>query len=148
MKKEGMSRRSFLTGAATVGAAAVAAPALLASCSGTGKLTPLKKEGEYYVPELPDNWEQNRLMNMPLDTLRSHIDSALHHRHPICWESRGHAMAIVGIAHNDRNEPYFIMKNSWGTDGPYKGLDYLSFDDFKTQTLAVELPRFVVYASN
>ncbi|MBR5053429.1 MAG: Gfo/Idh/MocA family oxidoreductase [Bacteroidaceae bacterium] len=54
MKKEGMSRRSFLTGAATVGAAAVAAPALLASCSGKGKLTPLKKEGEYYVPELPD----------------------------------------------------------------------------------------------
>ena len=49
-----MSRRSFLTGAATVGAAAVAAPALLASCSGKGKLTPLKKEGEYYVPELPD----------------------------------------------------------------------------------------------
>ena len=54
MKKEGMSRRSFLTGAATVGAAAVAAPALLASCSGKEKLTPLKKEGEYYVPELPD----------------------------------------------------------------------------------------------
>ena len=49
-----MSRRSFLTGAATVGAAAVAAPALLASCSGKEKLTPLKKEGEYYVPELPD----------------------------------------------------------------------------------------------
>ena len=40
MKKEGMSRRRFLTGAATVGAAAVAAPALLASCSGgNNKLT-------------------------------------------------------------------------------------------------------------
>ncbi|MGX8697215.1 MAG: Gfo/Idh/MocA family oxidoreductase, partial [Prevotella sp.] len=55
MKEEGMSRRRFLTGAATVGAAAVAAPALLASCSGgNNKLTPLKKEGEYYLPELPD----------------------------------------------------------------------------------------------
>ena len=31
MKKEGISRRHFLAGAATVGAAAVAAPALLAS---------------------------------------------------------------------------------------------------------------------
>ena len=49
-----MSRRRFLTGAAAVGAAAVAAPAILASCSGKDKLTPLKKEGEYYVPELPD----------------------------------------------------------------------------------------------
>ncbi len=54
MKQEGMSRRHFLTGAAAVGAAAVAAPALLASCSGKDKLTPLKKEGEFYVPELPD----------------------------------------------------------------------------------------------
>ena len=49
MKEEGMSRRRFLTGAAAVGAAAVAAPAILASCSGKDKLTPLKKEGEYYV---------------------------------------------------------------------------------------------------
>ena len=54
MKEEGMSRRRFLTGAATVGAAAMAAPALFASCSGGSKLTPLKKEGEYYVPELID----------------------------------------------------------------------------------------------
>ena len=54
MKEEGLSRRRFLTGAAAVGAAAVAAPALLTSCSGGNKLTPLKKEGEYYVPELPD----------------------------------------------------------------------------------------------
>ena len=55
MKEEGLSRRRFLTGAAAVGAAAVAAPTLLASCSGSSnKLTPLRKEGEYYVPELPD----------------------------------------------------------------------------------------------
>ena len=54
MKEKSMSRRRFLTGAAAVGAAAVAAPAILASCSGKDKLTPLKKEGEYYVPELPD----------------------------------------------------------------------------------------------
>ena len=66
MKKEGMSRRSFLTGAATVGAAAVAAPALLASCSGKGKLTPLKKEGEYYVPELPDKAIEGRELKVGL----------------------------------------------------------------------------------
>lgn len=32
----------------------MAAPSLLASCSGSKKLTPLRAEGEYYVPELPD----------------------------------------------------------------------------------------------
>jgi len=38
-----------------VGAAAVLAPTLLASCSGEqSKNTPLRAEGTYYVPELPD----------------------------------------------------------------------------------------------
>jgi bleomycin hydrolase len=100
------------------------------------------------VLNVPDNWLHDRFLNLPMDSLLATTLRAVRQHHGVCWESRGHAMAIVGIAHNDRNEPYFIMKNSWGTDGPYKGLDYLSFDDFKTQTLAVELPRFVVYASN
>lgn len=57
MKEKDLSRRKFLTNAAIIGAASMAAPAILASCSGgngNGKQTPLKKEGEYYVPELPD----------------------------------------------------------------------------------------------
>lgn len=57
MKEKDLSRRKFLTNAAIIGAAGMAAPAILASCSGgngNGKQTPLKKEGEYYVPELPD----------------------------------------------------------------------------------------------
>jgi hypothetical protein len=33
------------------------------------------------------------------------------------------------------------MKNSWGTDRLYKGLDYLSFEDFHDRTLAVEMTR-------
>ena len=33
------------------------------------------------------------------------------------------------------------MKNSWGTDGPDKCLDYLSFDDFRHTTLAVEMNK-------
>ena len=66
MKQEGISRRHFLAGAATVGAAAVAAPALLASCSGKEKFTPLKKEGEYYVPELPDKAIDGRELKVGL----------------------------------------------------------------------------------
>ena len=38
---------------------------------------------------VPDNWEHNRLLNVPLDTLKAHVDRALHHRHPVCWESHG-----------------------------------------------------------
>jgi len=34
-----------------------------------------------------------------------------------------------------------VMKNSWGADGPYRGLKYLSFSDFRRQTLAVEMTR-------
>ena len=50
-------------------------------------------------------------------------------------------MAIVGIAHDDKGEKYFIMKNSWGTDRPHQGLDYLSFEDFREKTLAVEMTK-------
>jgi bleomycin hydrolase len=50
-------------------------------------------------------------------------------------------MAIVGIAHDDEGKKYFIMKNSWGTNRPHKGLDYLSFNNFRKKTLAVELPK-------
>ena len=51
-----MDRRSFLGTSAKVGAAVVGGSVLLSACSGKkdGKLVPLKKPGEYYIPELPD----------------------------------------------------------------------------------------------
>ena len=56
MKEKDMSRRNFLTTTALIGAAGMVAPAILTGCSkgASSALTPLKKEGEYYVPELPD----------------------------------------------------------------------------------------------
>ena len=86
-------------------------------------------DSPYYkkiVVPVPDNWEGNRLLNVPLDTLRRHVDRALLHRHPVCWESRGHAMSVVGLARDENRRPYYIMKNSWGADGPYGGLVYMS----------------------
>lgn len=74
---------------------------------------------------VPDNWEHNRLLNLPLDTLRRHTDRALRHRHPVCWESARHAMAVVGLAHDRRQRPYYILKNSWGTRQPDGGLVYM-----------------------
>lgn len=90
---------------------------------------------------LPDNWLQDRFLNIPMDSLLAKTERAVRMHHGVCWESKGHAMAIVGIAHDDTGEKYFIMKNSWGTDRPYKGLDYLSFEDFHDRTLAVEMTR-------
>lgn len=50
-----------------------------------------------------------------------------------------HCMAIVGIAHDSQGRKYFVMKNSWGTDNPYGGLMYVSFDYFRLKTVAVFL---------
>ena len=91
--------------------------------------------------EVPDNWLHDRYLNLPMDSLFVKTERAVRARHGVCWEDKGHAMAIVGIAHDDKGEKYFIMKNSWGSDRPHKGLDYLSFKQFKKRTVAVEMTR-------
>ena len=90
---------------------------------------------------LPDNWMHDLFYNIPMDSLLNKTERAVRQHHGVCWESERHAMAIVGIAHDDKGEKYFIMKNSWGTDRPYQGLEYLSFDDFREETLAVEMTK-------
>lgn len=91
--------------------------------------------------DVPDNWEHNRLLNLPLDTLRKHVDNALRNRHPVCWESRGHAMTIVGLAHSEQGKPYYVMKNSWGAKRPYGGLVYMSVRKMWKDMLAVYLTK-------
>jgi len=88
---------------------------------------------------IPDNWEHNKLLNVPLDTLRKRINRALKNHHPICWESRGHVMAIVGKAHDENNRPYYIMKNSWGTRQPHGGLVYMPMKKAWRDVVAVYL---------
>jgi bleomycin hydrolase len=48
-------------------------------------------------------------------------------------------MAIVGIAHDEDGERYFIMKNSWGDSGRYDGLEYYPMERFREETVAVEM---------
>ena len=115
--------------------------------------------------DLPDNWEHNRFWNIPMDTLVLKTECAVRRHHGVCWEGdvseRGfdwqqgvarpslisgfttddHCMAIVGIAHDADGQPYFVMKNSWGTSNARGGLLYMSFDYFRSKTLAVVLPR-------
>ena len=52
---ENINRRKFLSTTAKLGLASAVTPAFLTSCtSKEPKMTPLRAEGEYYVPELPD----------------------------------------------------------------------------------------------
>lgn len=90
---------------------------------------------------MPDNWEHNRLLNVPLDTLKAHVDWALRHRHPVCWESRGHAMEVVGLARDEAQRPYYVMKNSWGTDRPYGGLVYVSARKMWKDMIAIYMTK-------
>jgi len=101
--------------------------------------------GQEVEIDLPDNWMHDRFYNIPMDSLLSKTERAVRRHHGVCWESERHAMAIVGIAHDDKGEKYFIMKNSWGTDRPHQGLDYLSFEDFREKTLAVEMTKKVYH---
>ena len=100
-----------------------------------------KPYGEEIVVDEPDNWLRNRFLNVPIDTLLRRTVHAVRRHHGVCWESRGHAMAIVGLARDDAGRRYFVMKNSWGTDRPYGGLEYLSFKRFLKETLAVEMTK-------
>jgi bleomycin hydrolase len=49
-----------------------------------------------------------------------------------------HGMQIIGIANDQNKKKYYIVKNSWGTDGsPYKGFIYVSKSYILYKTLTV-----------
>ena len=60
MEKKNLNRREFLSCGAMIGAAGLVAPAILTGCANENKQTPLRQEGEYYVPELPDKAVEGR----------------------------------------------------------------------------------------
>ena len=91
--------------------------------------------------DVDDNWAHHRFLNIPIDTLLAKTERAVRQHHGVCWESRGHAMAIVGIGRDANNNRYFIMKNSWGDDDPDEGLVYMTYGQFRKETLAVEMTK-------
>lgn len=90
---------------------------------------------------IPDNWEHNRLLNIPPDTLRKHVNRALKRRHPVCYESREHAMTIVGMARDEKGHAYYILKNSWGTNQPHEGLVYMPVRRLWRDAVALYMTR-------
>lgn len=51
-----------------------------------------------------------------------------------------HMMHIIGMAHDESGNSYYILKNSWGKIGPYKGLLYMSREYFRAKTVSVVVP--------
>ncbi len=41
---------------------------------------------EYFSLELPDNQQHDSFLNLPLDEMIAHIQKAIEHGHPVCWE--------------------------------------------------------------
>lgn len=91
--------------------------------------------------DIPDNWTHERYLNIPMDSLIAKTERAVRQHHGVCWEDANHAMAIVGLAHDDQGERYFVMKNSWGDSTPHGGLEYYPITRFAQETIAVEMTR-------
>lgn len=56
------------------------------------------------------------------------------------WETTDdHGMIIYGLAKDQNGKEYFMMKNSWGVFGPYKGLWYVSkpYVAYKTMNILI-----------
>jgi aminopeptidase C len=52
-----------------------------------------------------------------------------------------HGMQIYGIAKDQKGNPFFMVKNSWGETGPYKGLWYASAPFVKYKTMSIVLNK-------
>ena len=52
-----------------------------------------------------------------------------------------HVMLIYGKAVDELGKPYYLVKNSWGASGPYKGIWYMSRDYITLNTTYIFLNR-------
>ena len=52
-----------------------------------------------------------------------------------------HVMLIYGKAKDEKGRPYYMVKNSWGNYGPYKGIWYMSRDYMALNTTYIFLNR-------
>ena len=58
-----------------------------------------------------------------------------------------HGMQIYGIAEDQNGNKFFMVKNSWGETGPYKGYWYVSFPFVSYKTMSIVLHKDALPAS-
>lgn len=58
-----------------------------------------------------------------------------------------HGMQIYGIAVDQNGNKFFMVKNSWGETGPYKGYWYVSFPFVSYKTMSIVLHKDALPAS-
>ena len=62
-----------------------------------------------------------------------------------CWKSTyDHVMLIYGKAIDQHGRPYYMVKNSWGETGPYKGIWYMRRNYIALNTTYIFLNRHAV----
>lgn len=57
-----------------------------------------------------------------------------------------HGMTIYGTATNQTGRKFFLMKNSWGETGDYKGIWYVSYNYVKGRTMNIVLHKDAIPA--
>ena len=86
--------------------------------------------GETFALEVPDNYYQDRFLNLDPDTLMAHIDHALQTGHPVCWEgdiSEDGFNWPMGIARLERAAERSILNGT-----PLKNARQQDFEEGKT----------------
>ncbi|WP_298650254.1 C1 family peptidase, partial [uncultured Proteiniphilum sp.] len=58
-----------------------------------------------------------------------------------------HGMQIYGIAEDQNGNKFYMVKNSWGETGPYKGLWYVSDPFVRYKTLSIVIHRDAIPSS-
>ena len=104
---------------------------------------------ESFVIEVPDNWRWSQSYNLPMDK-----EAAMYNQNApgkeleITQEMRqvafdegtttdDHGMHVYGIAKDQNGTKYYIVKNSWGQSGKYKGIWYVSVPYVKYKTMNI-----------
>ncbi|MBR0276709.1 MAG: hypothetical protein IJQ76_10985 [Prevotella sp.] len=89
----------------------------------------------------PGEYQLMTAEDYPAETLLATAEQAVRQHHGVCWEGKERCLSIVGIAHDEQAQKYFIMKDSQGESHGDHGLVYISFDTFLEETAAIALPH-------
>ena len=125
-----MDRRSFIGTSTVIGAATIiGGSALLSSCTGKkGKLVPLKKPGEYYVPELPDKAADGKALKVGVIGCGGRGSGAIMN---LLDAADGITVTALGDVFSDRLESLRTSLNNDRKQEVPDDMCFLGFDAYK-----------------